>query len=195
MAERRQGKALEDAILNTAWAELIANGYAALTMSDIARKAKTNKNTIYRRWPSKPELIMATISCHIDGDPFMTPDTGALATDLEQLYRQFLPIVAMPPVGTWQKLIPEAILTTQGQVGEIVSGINETNFITSAVTEILAQARLRNEPVRANIGAEQLMLPGLLLINQLLYSGDITVSQIHTLVECVLLPVFMHESK
>jgi AcrR family transcriptional regulator len=33
--------------------ELVESGYARLTMDRVARRAGTNKNAIYRRWPSR----------------------------------------------------------------------------------------------------------------------------------------------
>jgi AcrR family transcriptional regulator len=44
---------LERAILRAAGDELVESGYARLTMDRVARRAGTNKNAIYRRWPSR----------------------------------------------------------------------------------------------------------------------------------------------
>ena len=50
---RRRGAALEEAVLRAAIDELLAVGYARLTMDRVAERAGTNKNAIYRRWPSR----------------------------------------------------------------------------------------------------------------------------------------------
>jgi AcrR family transcriptional regulator len=55
---RRRGAALEDAILQAAYAELTEAGYTALSIESVAARARTGKASIYRRWPTKPELVM-----------------------------------------------------------------------------------------------------------------------------------------
>jgi AcrR family transcriptional regulator len=50
---RRRGAELEQAILRAALDELAETGYSGLAMDRVARRAGTNKNAIYRRWPSR----------------------------------------------------------------------------------------------------------------------------------------------
>ena len=55
---RRRGAALEDAILAAAFAELTEVGYGAFSVEGVAARAKTGKASIYRRWPTKQELVL-----------------------------------------------------------------------------------------------------------------------------------------
>lgn len=55
---RRRGAALEDAILDAAYAELSQVGYLALSVEAVAARARTGKASIYRRWPTKQELVL-----------------------------------------------------------------------------------------------------------------------------------------
>ena len=55
---RRRGEALERAIHRAALDELTVTGYAGLTMDGIARRARTGKAALYRRWPGKRELVL-----------------------------------------------------------------------------------------------------------------------------------------
>ena len=55
---RRRGAALEDAILQAAYDELTEAGYTAFSVESVATRARTGKASIYRRWPTKPELVM-----------------------------------------------------------------------------------------------------------------------------------------
>src|SRR5213592_3320126 len=74
---RRRGAALEEAILRAAMEELTETGYATLTMERVARRAGTNKNAIYRRWPNRAALgIAAYQQFTVSGMPL--PDTGDL---------------------------------------------------------------------------------------------------------------------
>jgi AcrR family transcriptional regulator len=82
-AGRRRGAELEAAILEAAWSELTAVGYAALTMEGVATRAKTSRAVLYRRWPSRPELVIAarrhqTTLASSDA----VPDTGTLRGDV-----------------------------------------------------------------------------------------------------------------
>lgn len=56
--QRRRGAALEDAILDAAYDELTEGGYRAFAVEGVANRARTGKASIYRRWPTKQELVM-----------------------------------------------------------------------------------------------------------------------------------------
>jgi AcrR family transcriptional regulator len=55
---RKRGAALEDAIIDAAYAELTEVGYTAFSVEGVAARARTGKASIYRRWPTKQELVM-----------------------------------------------------------------------------------------------------------------------------------------
>jgi AcrR family transcriptional regulator len=60
-----------------------AHGVTATTIEGIAAAAGVGKTTVYRRWQSKNDLIIAAVSMMAPrGDP---PDTGTLASDLRAL--------------------------------------------------------------------------------------------------------------
>jgi AcrR family transcriptional regulator len=59
---RRRGAALEDAILEAAYDELAEVGYLALSVEAVAARARTGKASIYRRWPTKQDLVMDALS-------------------------------------------------------------------------------------------------------------------------------------
>jgi AcrR family transcriptional regulator len=84
---RRRGAALEQAILGAAIDELLATGYAGLTMDRVAARAGTNKNAIYRRWPSRATLAVAAYRQMAAGDQAL-PDTGTLREDVLELLRR-----------------------------------------------------------------------------------------------------------
>ncbi|MGH3589101.1 MAG: TetR/AcrR family transcriptional regulator, partial [Pseudonocardia sp.] len=78
---RRRGAALEAAILEAVLAELTAVGYAELRVERVAERAGASKASVYRRWPSKVELVMDAVY-HVLPDPTSPPDTGSLRGDL-----------------------------------------------------------------------------------------------------------------
>lgn len=60
--ETRRGRPRSDAarraILDAAYALVVAHGYAGVTTEAIAARAGASKQTIYRWWPSKAELVL-----------------------------------------------------------------------------------------------------------------------------------------
>jgi AcrR family transcriptional regulator len=67
-------------------AELARVGYAELRVEDVAAQAGVNKTTIYRRWPSKADLVAATLRTITEPDADL-PDLGSIALDLLALLR------------------------------------------------------------------------------------------------------------
>lgn len=85
---RRRGGVLESAILQAAWDELAAAGYADLTMEGVAARAGTSKAVLYRRWHSRAELVLAAMR---QQGPILSgevPDTGELRGDVLALLRR-----------------------------------------------------------------------------------------------------------
>ena len=88
VATRRRGAKLESALLQAAWEELTAVGYAAFTMEGVAARARTGRAVLYRRWPSRPELALAALRRHAALDSIAAPDTGSLRGDFIALLCQ-----------------------------------------------------------------------------------------------------------
>ena len=77
-----RGEARTVAILDAAL-ELIGEvGYERVTMDSIAARAHASKMTMYRRWPTKSELVAEALRRHAQGDVPAVRDTGTLRGDL-----------------------------------------------------------------------------------------------------------------
>jgi AcrR family transcriptional regulator len=76
-------------ILDAALDILAEEGYDRMTIDMVAARAKAGKATLYRRWPSKTELVIDAVACMknsaIDYDNL--PDTGTLRGDLVALIK------------------------------------------------------------------------------------------------------------
>lgn len=75
---------IEDAVLDATLDLLVERGYAALNLADVARRARTTKPAIYRRWRGKAHLVHEATFRTVDaGGPDLdgTGD-GTLAGDL-----------------------------------------------------------------------------------------------------------------
>ena len=95
---RRRSEQSRLAILTAAY-ELVAEvGYARLTIEGIAARAGTGKQTIYRWWPSKFEILMDTFLEDAAG-ALEIPDTGTAAGDLRHHLRQLAAFLSGEPAG------------------------------------------------------------------------------------------------
>ena len=72
-ATRRRGHVLQRAIHEAAMAELAEVGYAHLTMEGVARRSRTGKAALYRRWASKHDLVLDAIRQALPEPHAVTP--------------------------------------------------------------------------------------------------------------------------
>lgn len=85
---RRRGRVLHEAIYQATLDELTEVGYAELTMDRVAARAKASKGSLYRRWPSRVELVVDAIR-HAVPKFVPAPDTGDLRAELIAQLHQF----------------------------------------------------------------------------------------------------------
>ena len=87
VGEQRPGGRAErvrSAVLDATSALLTEVGYDRLSIEEVATRAGVHKTTVYRRWPTKPELIADAALVH-SAENVPTPDTGTLHGDLRAL--------------------------------------------------------------------------------------------------------------
>ncbi|WP_245985357.1 TetR/AcrR family transcriptional regulator, partial [Streptomyces tateyamensis] len=65
-----------------------------MTMGDVAVRAGVAKTTLYRRWPSKNELVIDAIASLFDQLEMV--DRGSLQADMEGVVTQFADLLARP---------------------------------------------------------------------------------------------------
>jgi AcrR family transcriptional regulator len=78
----------ERAILHAAVSILSEVGFSHLSIEAVAARAGVGKPTIYRRWPSKLELVIDAVERF--APPLPAADTGDPLTDLRQIVPQLL---------------------------------------------------------------------------------------------------------
>ena len=81
---RKRDHTRDPDILAAAVDVLAECGYDGMTIDMVATRAKAGKATLYRRWPSKGELVIDAVACMKNGDLNLSqlPDTGTLRGDL-----------------------------------------------------------------------------------------------------------------
>jgi AcrR family transcriptional regulator len=84
---RRRGAVLERAILDAALEQLSTVGWKGLTMEGVAAGAQTGKAAVYRRWPSKEDLVADALQAGLPSFD-AAPDLGSVRADLLALCRR-----------------------------------------------------------------------------------------------------------
>jgi len=81
---RKRDETRDGDIIEAALAILADKGFDTMTMDMVAARAGAGKATLYRRWPSKPELVRDALISMSRGsvDLDHVPDTGNLKDDL-----------------------------------------------------------------------------------------------------------------
>lgn len=91
---RKRSEVSRQAILDAALELLHEHGYAALTTDAIASRAGTGKQTIYRWWTSKADVVLEALAER--GRSIRAPATGALEDDIAGFLQSTFRVVRGP---------------------------------------------------------------------------------------------------
>ncbi|SHE95641.1 TetR/AcrR family transcriptional regulator [Streptoalloteichus hindustanus] len=80
---------LTESIAEAVLDELAEHGYGRLSMDAVARRAGVGKSALYRRWPSKQDMVVDVVS-RLSVPLADVPDTGSLRDDLLATLRAVL---------------------------------------------------------------------------------------------------------
>jgi AcrR family transcriptional regulator len=160
---RRRGATLEDALLEAAWAELMAVGYANLTMEGVAARAGTSKPVLYRRWPHRAELVLAALRSRVVPIADDVPDTGDLREDTLTVLRRLRDRQQVAGSDIIHGLLVE-LADVPREVFDVVPGVMMT---------VLERAADRGQVRRHRITPRVAALPGTLLRHELMISREV----------------------
>jgi AcrR family transcriptional regulator len=95
-----------DGVIRAAILRLLAEvGYSALTMDAVAAEAGVGKATIYRRWRTKHDLVVDTLS-DTNRAIAIPPDTGSVESDVRALMDLVVTTVQSPAGAAIRSLLP-----------------------------------------------------------------------------------------
>lgn len=89
VGRRRRGAALESAILDAGWDQLIEGGYERFTIDAVAARSGSARSVLYRRWPTRLALLEAVVRRRGEEDVIPVPDTGTLRGDVLAILTDF----------------------------------------------------------------------------------------------------------
>jgi AcrR family transcriptional regulator len=191
-AQRRRGAELEDAIREAAFAELTAVGYTALTVEGVAARARTGKASIYRRWPTKQDLVMDAMCAVLPtpedcGVGMRVDDSVSTADALRQLARALTGIMRSPAGEAMRSIKCEA--ATDVQLAELIRERFEKPR-RAALLGLLTRGVARGE-VRPDAAVPLVadVLPAMVMHRVIGQRAPITERAITEIVDQVLLPL------
>ncbi|MEU6356736.1 TetR/AcrR family transcriptional regulator [Streptomyces sp. NPDC047072] len=144
---RRRGAVLERAILDAALEQLSTVGWNGLTMEGVAAGAQTGKAAVYRRWPSKEDLVADALQAGLPSFE-EAPDLGAVREDLLELCRQAREAMFSRPGSALRAVIHEC---DQAQAerfhGVIFDGVVEptVRLLREIITRGIARGEVRRD--------------------------------------------------
>jgi AcrR family transcriptional regulator len=95
---RPRSVAADDAIIEAATELFCEVGYDGLAVEAVAARAGVGKTTIYRRYDSKLDLVIAALE-RLARDVVTVSDTGVLRTDLLVLTESYQRLLTTTPMG------------------------------------------------------------------------------------------------
>ncbi len=160
------------------------HGYDRLTVDAVATTARASKATIYRRWPTKSELVLAAFvegTRHIAVDP----DTGTLRDDLLKLGESICAHVSTH-ASTIRAVLFEVFRSAK------LDAMLQEQFLDqrkALMAHVLARAVDRGE-IEASAITEDLwdVLPGYLIFRSVLTGRVPSSRTVQDLVDNVLIP-------
>jgi AcrR family transcriptional regulator len=174
----------EAELLAVTLALLQDNGYERLTLEAVATTAQASKATMYRRWPSKAELVLAAF---IEGvrQSVVPPDTGTLRGDLLHLGGAILDHCARH-AGSIRAVLVEV------SNNPALRDAMQHQFLDqrkALIQSILLRAVDRGEIQRAAVSDELWdVLPGYLIFRAVFANRPATAATVTALVDDVIMP-------
>lgn len=160
---RRPGRptdaGLSPAILNAVLALLAENGYGRLTTAAVAARAGVSTATLYRRWPSKRDLLLAAAEKIADAETAHI-DTGTTEGDLRELFAHKRRVLSGQTGAVLVALVGESTHDL-----ELAGIVRKSLFdpVMEHLGGILERARSRGEQVAADASSAARLVMGAVL--------------------------------
>lgn len=178
MARPPSERARRDA-LEAAHELLLERGLEGFTIEEVAARSGVAKSTIYRRWASTHELLVASL--HELVDTFPTPNTGNLRDDLIAMYHYGIPLFATPGM---RSIILGMMSAAEGdpEIGALHDKLHEER--EHPLTILLQLAIGRGElPADLNLELAEDLIDGPVFRRIMVQGGEFTDAEIEQLVD------------
>jgi AcrR family transcriptional regulator len=190
---RRRGAVLERAILDAALDQLGTVGWNGLTMEGVAAGAQTGKAAVYRRWPSKEDLVADALRAGLprfDG----VPDLGSVRADLVALCRTARDAMYSRPGFALRSLIHECDPSQAGRFQALIlEGVVEPTV--RLLHEVISRGIERGEvrPDAANSYVFD-VIPAIMMYRSKMCSCEWNDSDLDEMIDQLMLPLLRPEA-
>jgi AcrR family transcriptional regulator len=174
----------ENELLDVTLQLLQEHGYDRLTIDAVAAMARASKATVYRRWPSKAELVLAAF---IEGcrQVAVAPGTGTLRGDLLRL-GEVICQHARQQAGTIRAVMVE--MSRHAALHDAM----QNQFLDqrkALIQEVLHEAVIRGE-IDESVISDELwdLLPGYLIFRSVMPTRPPTEQTVQAIVDDVIIP-------
>jgi AcrR family transcriptional regulator len=175
--------ARERELLSVTLELLQEHGYDRLTVDGVAAVGRASKATLYRRWPTKAELVLAAFA-ESTRQVAVAPETGSLRGDLLSL-GETICAHASVHASTIRAVLVEA--SRDPKLNELVQTFLEQR--RALMEHVLSDAVERGEIERAAITDDLYdVLPGYLIYRTVITGRAPSRRTVHDLVDTMLLP-------
>jgi AcrR family transcriptional regulator len=160
------------------------HGYERLTVDAVAATAKASKATVYRRWPSKGDLVLAAF---IEGcrQAAVVPDTGSLRGDLLWLGE------AITEHATKHSATIRAVMVEVSRDPALREAMQH-QFLDQrkALIDLVLRHAVERGEIDAAAISEELwdLLPGYLIFRSIVPNRPLTALTVQALVDNVIIP-------
>jgi AcrR family transcriptional regulator len=161
---------VRSAVLEATAEVLAEGGYGRLSVDEVAARAGVHKTTIYRRWATKPDLVLAALLSRSD-TVIELPDSGDLESDLLVFLRSVAANLASPLGGAlvvatmrttaearepasvrhrfWEERLDRARVRLERakQEGDLSPNVDTELVVEALVSPIFFRTFVRGEPV------------------------------------------------
>ena len=191
MTDKRGGRPRDperDSAILAATLEVLAeHGYDRMTMDQVAARAGAGKATVYRRWPSKADLVIDAVSRIVEQVRLEDlPDTGTLHGDLTELMQEQTPEQSARVLRITAGLA--SLLSADPALAEAASAALVGPFVASQRL-LMERARDRGEiAADADIETVALVTPSMTAYRLIVQRLPIDVPQLRHLVDVVVMP-------
>ncbi|ULR53795.1 TetR/AcrR family transcriptional regulator [Streptomyces deccanensis] len=188
VSPRRRGAVLERAILDAALEQLSTVGWSGLTMEGVAAGAQTGKAAVYRRWPSKEDLVADALQA---GLPRFeeAPDLGNVREDLLALCRQAREAMFSRPGFALRSVIHECD-TTQAERfhGVIIEGVVQP---TVKLLREVVERGIRRGEVRSDAANSYVFdaIPAMMMYRSKMCGSEWSEREIEEMIDQLMVPL------
>ncbi|MEU2563979.1 TetR/AcrR family transcriptional regulator [Streptomyces longispororuber] len=188
VSSRRRGPVLERAILESALEQLSTVGWNGLTMEGVAAGAQTGKAAVYRRWPSKEDLVVHALQTGLPKFDEV-PDCGSVREDLLRLCRDMRAAMTSRPGHALLAVLHECDAEAAARFHEvIVEGVVEPSV--ELIRQVMRRGIERGE-VRSGATDQYVceVIPAMMMYRSKVCGSEWTDEEFAALVDQVMVPL------